>query len=71
VPVLVGEHGVVYKTTSTYAAQECIPKELLVKRHQIDLAFAVRPAYSLCGMPLLCLLLKVPSLLLEVLMAMS
>ena len=41
VPVLVGDNGVRYSVTSTYAARESIPKELYVMRHQIDLAFAV------------------------------
>lgn len=41
VPVLVGESAVKYTTTSTYAAQQCVPKVLHVRKHQIDLGFVV------------------------------
>ena len=42
VPVLIGQATTEYKPTSIYAAQNGIPKALRIKKHQIDLAFAVR-----------------------------
>ena len=41
VPVLIGGKPDTYRPTSVYAAQAAIPKQLRIKKHQIDLAFAV------------------------------
>ena len=38
VPMLIGKSGVEYRTTSLYAAEQCIPRVLAVRRHQVDLA---------------------------------
>ena len=41
VPILMGKRSEVAKPTSIYAAQVAIPKQLMIKKHQFDLAFAV------------------------------